>query len=441
MGKSCVGKGWSRLRWSVRFCEWMDDARWWEVSSPRTSDQVLWPVGAGSCCRGLQARTIEPFLLVPSSGSTIVLVPQPSSNAMFILYVTSSDIAEAYVKRIMARNTLLFRELTRQNKEVNEYYTATLTNGETIQSEGNNGNDSNMKMALCQSSQQPTSVCITVESHEPKSANIGNYQNLTFSMALQDFIEVDLVNSMQSMLLLRWCHEYAYQLEIDNDRAHPLKLTNFTLAGKYSDDAYTTRFDDAIPTTITLLFGAWLKHCNFLHFVNLKKLEWFMALNLLLVNCSSSSKSYKRKVVSASRTILAITSAPTDSEEEKKCFHSITTNMDMLVIFALRKYVQMIFIKTTIMSPRILLHLLTRMALGCYLKRDGDVQTRNQNLLQGKISRYNPISVENEDRNTMATRLIHLPRHPWCLNLLRSHQRMPALMLRNPVAVASLQRT
>ncbi|KAK8570509.1 hypothetical protein V6N13_003187 [Hibiscus sabdariffa] len=216
----------------------------------------------------------EPFLLVPSSGSTIVLVPQPSSNAMFILYVTSSDIAEAYVKRIMARNTLLFRELTRQNKEVNEYYTATLTN-----------------------------------------------------------------------------------------------------------------------------------------------------------------------VVSASRTILAITSAPTDSEEEKKCFHSITTNMDMLVIFALRKYVQMIFIKTTIMSPRILLHLLTRMALGCYLKRDGDVQTRNQNLLQGKISRYNPISVENEDRNTMATRLIHLPRHPWCLNLLRSHQRMPALMLRNPVAVASLQRT
>ncbi|KAK8974359.1 hypothetical protein V6N11_034721 [Hibiscus sabdariffa] len=116
-------------------------------------------------------------------------------------------------------------------------------------------------------------------------------------------------------------------------------------------------------------------------------------------------------------------------------------DMDMLVIFALRKYVQMIFIKTTIMSPRILLHLLTRMALGCYLKRDGDVQTRNQNLLQGKISRYNPISVENEDRNTMATRLIHLPRHPWCLNLLRSHQRMPALMLRNPVAVASLQRT
>ncbi|KAK8498349.1 hypothetical protein V6N12_032902 [Hibiscus sabdariffa] len=43
-----------------------------------------------------------PFLLVPPSGSTTVLVPQPSSNAMFILSVTSNAIAGACAGRTRA---------------------------------------------------------------------------------------------------------------------------------------------------------------------------------------------------------------------------------------------------------------------------------------------------------------------------------------------------
>ncbi|KAK8579652.1 hypothetical protein V6N12_069966 [Hibiscus sabdariffa] len=41
-----------------------------------------------------------PFFLVPPSGSMTVFVPKPSSNAMFILPVTSNVIAAAYVERI-----------------------------------------------------------------------------------------------------------------------------------------------------------------------------------------------------------------------------------------------------------------------------------------------------------------------------------------------------
>ncbi|XVF82463.1 hypothetical protein PTKIN_Ptkin16aG0050400 [Pterospermum kingtungense] len=43
-----------------------------------------------------------PFPLVPPSGSTTILVPQPSSNAMFILSVTSSAIAGAFAGRTRA---------------------------------------------------------------------------------------------------------------------------------------------------------------------------------------------------------------------------------------------------------------------------------------------------------------------------------------------------
>ncbi|KAK8708211.1 hypothetical protein V6N13_059255 [Hibiscus sabdariffa] len=117
--------------------------------------------------------------------------------------VTNFDITRYDVERIMASNTLLARELARRNKDIdsnNEYSAPMLTNGETIEPEGNNGNGSDWKMALCQSSQQQASFCGTVESLEPKSASSENYQNPTFSMALQDIIGVDLVNSTQPMV-------------------------------------------------------------------------------------------------------------------------------------------------------------------------------------------------------------------------------------------------
>ncbi|KAK9005750.1 hypothetical protein V6N11_043171 [Hibiscus sabdariffa] len=47
-------------------------------------------------------RCSGPFFLVPPSGSMTVFVPKPSSNAMFILPVTSNVIAAAYVGRIHA---------------------------------------------------------------------------------------------------------------------------------------------------------------------------------------------------------------------------------------------------------------------------------------------------------------------------------------------------
>ncbi|GMJ15257.1 COMPLEMENTING A PROTEIN KINASE C MUTANT 1, AINTEGUMENTA, DRAGON [Hibiscus trionum] len=108
--------------------------------------------------------------------------------------VTNFDITRYDVERIMASNTLLSRELARRNKDT-EYSAPTLTNGE-----GNNGNGSDWKMALCQSSQQQASVCVTVDSLQRKSASTGNYQSVTFSMALQDLIGVDLVNSTQPMV-------------------------------------------------------------------------------------------------------------------------------------------------------------------------------------------------------------------------------------------------
>ncbi|KAK8670233.1 hypothetical protein V6N13_104992 [Hibiscus sabdariffa] len=100
----------------------------------------------------------------------------------------------------MARNIWHSRELARRNNEANEYNAPTLANCEAIQSEENNGNGSNWKMALYPSSQQQANACITVESVEPKLASTRNYENSTFSMALQDFSRIDLVNSTQPMV-------------------------------------------------------------------------------------------------------------------------------------------------------------------------------------------------------------------------------------------------
>ncbi|KAL4283708.1 hypothetical protein GQ457_16G015670 [Hibiscus cannabinus] len=117
--------------------------------------------------------------------------------------VTNFDITRYDVERIMASNTLLAGELARRNKDtgsINGANTPTIANGELIQPEGNNGNRSDWRMALCQSSQQHASVSGAVEALEPKSASAGNYRNPTFSVAHQDLIGVDLVNSMQPMV-------------------------------------------------------------------------------------------------------------------------------------------------------------------------------------------------------------------------------------------------
>ncbi|XVF60869.1 hypothetical protein PTKIN_Ptkin08bG0082800 [Pterospermum kingtungense] len=45
---------------------------------------------------------VRAFPLLPQSGSTTILVPQPSSNAMFILSVTSSAIAGPFAGRTRA---------------------------------------------------------------------------------------------------------------------------------------------------------------------------------------------------------------------------------------------------------------------------------------------------------------------------------------------------
>lgn len=74
------------------------------------------PISAGSeilvcvanCSRGHNSENVPsspwsgPFPLVPPSGSTTVLVPQPLSNAMFILSVTSNAIPGAFAGRTRA---------------------------------------------------------------------------------------------------------------------------------------------------------------------------------------------------------------------------------------------------------------------------------------------------------------------------------------------------
>ncbi|XP_007018428.2 PREDICTED: AP2-like ethylene-responsive transcription factor ANT [Theobroma cacao] len=119
--------------------------------------------------------------------------------------VTNFDITRYDVERIMASNTLLAGELARRNKAIDsnneggDYSTPALTNGETIQPEVNNGNGSDWKMVLYQSPQQQPSVG-AVESLEQKSMSNGSYRDPTFSMALQDLVGVDSVNSSQPMV-------------------------------------------------------------------------------------------------------------------------------------------------------------------------------------------------------------------------------------------------
>ncbi|XP_022721716.1 AP2-like ethylene-responsive transcription factor ANT [Durio zibethinus] len=119
--------------------------------------------------------------------------------------VTNFDITRYDVERIMASNTLLTGELARRNKEADsnneasDNNTPSLTNGETVQPEVNNGNGLDRKMALYPLPQQQPSVDDVV-SLEQKYMSTGSYRNPSFSMALQDLIGVDSVSSSQPMV-------------------------------------------------------------------------------------------------------------------------------------------------------------------------------------------------------------------------------------------------
>lgn len=105
----------------------------------------------------------------------------------------------------MASNTLLAGELARRNKEIEQSnneamdYNSSTPNGETNQPDNNNGNGSEWKVALYQSPRQQPNAC-GVEQLDQKSMNSGNYRNASFSMALQDLIGIDSVNSSQSLV-------------------------------------------------------------------------------------------------------------------------------------------------------------------------------------------------------------------------------------------------
>lgn len=114
--------------------------------------------------------------------------------------VTNFDITRYDVERITASNTLIAGELAKRSKGKEPSreaidYNPPQNSGEAIQSESNNGNGTDWKMALYQSPQQQPSSC--VESLEQKPMSIGGYRTTSFSMALQDLIGIDSVNTSQ----------------------------------------------------------------------------------------------------------------------------------------------------------------------------------------------------------------------------------------------------
>ncbi|KAK9270555.1 hypothetical protein L1049_026136 [Liquidambar formosana] len=119
--------------------------------------------------------------------------------------VTNFDITRYDAERIMASSTLLAGEHAKRNRVIEpnnvaiDYNTSTQNSGEAIQSENKSENDSEWKVALYPSPQQQPNTC--VESLEHKSPlSMGNYRNPSFSMALQDLIGIDSVNSNQTMV-------------------------------------------------------------------------------------------------------------------------------------------------------------------------------------------------------------------------------------------------
>ncbi|CAN4092195.1 unnamed protein product [Withania somnifera] len=102
--------------------------------------------------------------------------------------VTNFDISRYDVEKIMASNTLPAGELARRTKEREpresiEYDISGHKNEERIQNDNHNGNMTDWKMVLYQSS----------------NPSLGsNYRNPTFSMALQDLIGIDSMNNNNS---------------------------------------------------------------------------------------------------------------------------------------------------------------------------------------------------------------------------------------------------
>lgn len=107
----------------------------------------------------------------------------------------------------MASNTLLAGEFARRNKEVEpdnqviEYNPSAQNNVEANQPENSHGNSSDWKMALYQAAQQQEATATCVQTLDQKSMASGNYRSpASFSMALQDLIRVESVNSSQQLM-------------------------------------------------------------------------------------------------------------------------------------------------------------------------------------------------------------------------------------------------
>ncbi|KAF2295629.1 hypothetical protein GH714_033348 [Hevea brasiliensis] len=100
--------------------------------------------------------------------------------------VTNFGITRYDVERIMASNTLLAGELARRNKDIGSSNEATNHNHATQNSVGEaipslKNNESDYKMVLYQSSQQPTNVT-------------GNYKTQAFSLAPENVIGIDAMS-------------------------------------------------------------------------------------------------------------------------------------------------------------------------------------------------------------------------------------------------------
>lgn len=110
--------------------------------------------------------------------------------------VTNFDISRYDVEKIMASNTLPAGELARRTKEREPRESIEYNNigghrnEECVQNDNNNGNITDWKMVLYQSS-NPSLGLLTDKSTNMES----NYRNPTFSMALQDLIGIDSMNN------------------------------------------------------------------------------------------------------------------------------------------------------------------------------------------------------------------------------------------------------
>ncbi|XP_050124677.1 AP2-like ethylene-responsive transcription factor ANT [Malus sylvestris] len=119
--------------------------------------------------------------------------------------VTNFDITKYDVEKIMSSNTLLAGEFARRTKVIEpdilaiEHNPPTQNIVEATQTEINNGNSLDWKMALYQSAaqQQANSCAQTVDQ---KSIGSGSYRNPSFSMALEDYIGVESVHSSQTLM-------------------------------------------------------------------------------------------------------------------------------------------------------------------------------------------------------------------------------------------------